>query len=98
MIPYHKVLSKEVRKIPKGVTTIYEIESNYFGSQSNFLYSRNVLNNGKTSVYVTDAYRWEKRKYKYYIDINSLSSSSSLLSIRCYKMEEAVKEYENQLT
>jgi len=84
-----KVLSKKVYKLPKGVTTIYEIESNYFGSQSNFLYSRTVLNSGKISVYNAYVSKWKHRKYKYYANLN----------FRRYKdIECAVKEYENQLT
>jgi len=85
----YKVLSKKVYKLPKGITTIYEIEVNYLGNPLNFFYSRTVSSSGKISFYVETVYNWKDRKYKYYHTSN----------VGIYQdMEWAVKEYEDQLT
>jgi hypothetical protein len=88
-----KVLFKEVRKIPKGVTILYGIEWNFdMGSTENVLYSKTISNSGKVSIYADYAFHWKNRKYKDYTDINSNRLSKSVYE----DMQKAIKVYEDQ--
>jgi hypothetical protein len=91
----YKVNSKEVIKIPYGITNIYEVD-HIFDYPKDYIqkmiYSRTIANSGKVKVYFGFAKDWQQRKYKHYTDI-----LSPIINQGIYKdMEEAVKEYESQ--
>jgi len=88
-----KVLSKEVRKIPKGITTLYEIRWQYdLGGFADIIFSKTVSNSGKVSIYAGYACHWKDRKYKDYTDINSNRLSKSVYN----DMEKSIRLYESQ--
>jgi len=90
-----KVFFKEIRKIPKGVTTLYGIKWYYDMSKPvDIIYSKTVSNTGKTSIYAGYSILWKIRKYKDYTDIDSNRLSKTVYE----EMELAVKKYEDQLT
>jgi hypothetical protein len=87
-----KVISKEVRKIPKGITTLYGIQWHYdLGGFANIVYSKTISNSGKTSIYAGYACHWKERKYKHYTDVNSNGLSKSIYD----EIENAIKLYES---
>jgi hypothetical protein len=89
-----KINSKEIKKIPYGITYIYEVD-HIFEDPKNYIqqmiYSKTIAKSGKVKVYFGFAKDWQQRKYKHYTDI-----LSPIINQGIYKdMEEAVKEYES---